>query len=49
MVGDDLNDLSSAIMVASPIYRGSGPLPKYKVGRDSTMASLKGDNEYKLT
>ena len=28
----------------SPIYRGLGPLPKYWAGRDSTTASLKGDN-----
>ena len=25
-------------MVASPIYRGPGPLPKYRAGREPTMA-----------
>ena len=32
-------------MVASPIYRGPGPLPKYRAGRRPTMrANLKGDS-----
>ena len=54
MVEDDLNDPSPdepplTMVVASPIYRGPGPLPKYLTGRDPTTASLKGDNEYKLS
>ena len=27
-----------AVWVASPIYRGPGPLPKYRAGREPTMA-----------
>ena len=44
MVEDDLNDPSLAKVVASPIYRGLGPLPKYQAGRDPTTANLKGDS-----
>ena len=36
-----LNPLPPTV-VASPIYRGPGPLPKYQAGRDPTMANLKG-------
>lgn len=31
-----------AKVVASPIYRGPGPLPKYSAGRDATMAKFEG-------
>ena len=31
-------------MVASPIYTGPGPLPKYGAGREPTTVNLKGDN-----
>ena len=31
-------DLSLSTMVASPIYRGPGPLPKYRAGREPTTA-----------
>ena len=27
-----------AVWVAGPIYRGPGPLPKYRAGREPTMA-----------
>ena len=30
------------MMVASPIYRGPGPLPKYQAGRDPTTARFEG-------
>ena len=29
-----------SMVVASPIYRGPGPLPKYLVGRDPTIAKF---------
>ena len=32
----------SPTVVASPIYRGTGPLPKYQAGRDPTTSNLKG-------
>ena len=34
------SDLSApiALWVAGPIYRGPGPLPKYRAGREPTMA-----------
>ena len=33
----DLFEFSTTV-VARPIYRGPGPLPKYRVGREPTMA-----------
>ena len=30
--------VSLALWVAGPIYRGPGPLPKYRAGREPTMA-----------
>ena len=34
-----------AMWVAGPIYRGLGPLPKYRAGREPTLAAyLRGDN-----
>ena len=30
--------LPPALWVAGPIYRGPGPLPKYRAGREPTMA-----------
>ena len=38
MCGDGLNDPSPAKVVASPIYIGPGPLPKYRAGREPTTA-----------
>ena len=35
-------DLSLAMVVGSPIYRGPGPLPKYCAGRDPTLAKFDG-------
>ena len=37
---------SVPMVVASPIYRGPGPLPKYRAGRDPTTTNLKGHKKY---
>ena len=42
MSEDGPNDPSLAMVVASPIYRGPGPLPKCLAGRDPTMANFEG-------
>ena len=38
-----VRDELAPTMVANPIYRGPGPLPKYWAGREPTTANLKGD------
>ena len=48
--GMDLFEVSSPLVpdelpptvVASPIYRGLGPLPKYRAGREPTTAKFEG-------
>ena len=42
MVEDDLNDLSLAKVVASPIYRGPGRLPKCLGGEGSHNGQFGG-------
>ena len=39
---DTIPDPLPPMAVASPIYRGLGPLPKYQAGRDPTTAKFQG-------
>ena len=39
---DPIQDELPPTVVASPIYRGPSPLPKYLAGRDPTTAKFEG-------
>ena len=39
---DPVQDELPPMVVASPICRGPGPLPKYQAGRDPTTGNIKG-------